>query len=578
MKKHTLSKTAFAAAAALFAPCAFAQPAPAPAPAAMQSSNIEELRRLERERRSPEKPASPVDASRAAAKDAPAPAARDDGPRFKLARVAFDPSDVFESDYLRGVSARYTNREVSFGDLRELCATLNAEYRRRGYPVNIANVPPQKIGKEGELRVQLVEARVGRLVFEGNRAASDGYYAARLGVAPGAPVNVNALEDAFIWANRAGNAAIAAELRAGAKPGETDIIARVAEPSRADLAFFSDNGGRRSTGAYRSTLMARGNNWAFDGDALTLSGIHSKGASTAFAAYEAPVPFLGPLGVTAGADYSYGETKIISGEYAALDIAGVSHSAGGHVTAPLVATADFFASLTLAGGYYHSTTDYVTVLSDKEETAFGNASANIEWNFWAGYTRAAAEYRGGFGWLGKNNPAGDPREGVFHKVSGSLYRRQTVPFAPVLTLNGLLYGQLAGDGRLPASEQFQLGGHNSVRGYPEGVLLGDHGYLARGEAHLAPPRLGAAKGSAWDSVCDTVSVFGFIDHGAVFPFSGRDLNYGSCEFATSAGGGVSLNFKEWFFATLTYAKPLDRVPFGKPEENWLFRTGVRAMW
>jgi len=290
------------------------------------------------------------------------------------------------------------------------------------------------------------------------------------------------------------------------------------------------------------------------------------------------VPFLGWRGITAGADYSYGETKVIAGEYAALDITGVSHSAGGHVTAPLIATADFFASATVAGGYYHSTTDYVTVLSDKEETAHGSVSVNVEWNFWSGRTVASAEYRSGFAWLGKNNPVKDPREGVYHKAVGTLYRRQALPFAPVLTLTGLLTGQLAGDGRLPTSEQFQLGGHNSVRGYPEGILLGDHGYLARGEAHLTAPKLGAAKGGAWDTLTDRVSLFGFIDHGAVFPFSGRDTSYGSCEFATSAGAGINLNFRDWLFASFTYAKPLDRVPFGRQEDNYLFRVGVRATW
>jgi hemolysin activation/secretion protein len=66
----------------------------------------------------------------------------------------------------------------------------------------------------------------------------------------------------------------------------------------------------------------------------------------------------------------------------------------------------------------------------------------------------------------------------FFKYTGNIIRLQKLGKGTLLILKAAT--QIADDA-LPSAEQFTIGGAYSVRGYPEGLLCGDNGYLFSSE-------------------------------------------------------------------------------------------------
>jgi hemolysin activation/secretion protein len=543
----------------------------------VQQRTIEELQRLEREKATVEPKGDVLDKNDTDTAHRKADEVRrkiesmpDTGITVTLSKVEFSKSDIFSEQELQGFADSVLNKMVGMADLHRMTGAINAEYAKRGYPLNIANLPPQKLA-DGKLQVQLLEARLGEIKVENNKGLSEAYVLNHLRLTPGTPIRVETLEDSLVHFNKTNRAAVVSELRAGAEIGTTDLITRVEEPPRLELMAYGDNAGRRNTGLYRGTAMVRGYSWLGSGDTTTLAGVFSEGTKTAFGAYEVPV---GGYGISLGGSYAYGETEVISGPFEPLDITGESHTGDVYSTVPLYTSNDFVLKAVVHGTYYHSTTDFVNVLTDKEETYGGTLGLVGElrdaWGSWSFY----GDFRGGHASLGASSAVPDPREGEFYKFNGQISRY--LRFNDMFYVVGAVGGQAAFNRRLASSEQFQLGGVATVRGYPEGVLLGDHGYFVRAEGCMNLPRSDAD--NLWGFVSRTISFFTFVDHGGSFPYKGHDLSQNDSDFLTSCGVGIMFNWRDMLTAQFTYAKPLQDVPFGQKEENYLFRVGCHFSW
>ncbi len=100
-----------------------------------------------------------------------------------------------------------------------------------------------------------------------------------------------------------------------------------------------------------------------------------------------------------------------------------------------------------------------------------------------------------------------------------------------------LGGQWSDRDNLPVQEQWQVGGNASVRGYPEGLLIGDSGYLVSAELRYPVFRRIAGLPVRWRERGRGMI---FLDHGAAFPFKGNAGGVDSDDFLTSAGLGLSV--------------------------------------
>jgi hemolysin activation/secretion protein len=100
---------------------------------------------------------------------------------FLLSRVETTPqSAILSPDEIAAITSKYQSRQVSMKDLNAMLAEFNAAYAARGYITARAVLPPQKV-VSGVVRVQLVEARLGKVIVKDNHATKPAYFVDRIG-------------------------------------------------------------------------------------------------------------------------------------------------------------------------------------------------------------------------------------------------------------------------------------------------------------------------------------------------------------------------------------------------------------
>ncbi|WP_193222268.1 ShlB/FhaC/HecB family hemolysin secretion/activation protein [Alkalilimnicola sp. S0819] len=419
--------------------------------------------------------------------DAPLP---EDGTRFLLRGVRFDRSAFLEKALLLRLAADYVGREIGFAELNELVARINDRYSERGLLTARALIPPQRI-EQGVVQVRLVEGRLGELQLEGVEYSSPSYLRGLLPVAEGEVLDVERLARVLRYYNAGNELDLRLGLRPGGGFGETDLVLRVAEPTRNALQFFLDNAGTDNTGELQLGVYYLRRGLFGRGDNASLFLLGSEGALSGSASYEAPVNRWGGRLQLA---LSNGEIEIIQGPFQALAITGESDALSLEYRQPLWLGDDWTLGGVLRASHSESTTliDGIA-LTESSVDSYGlgarlsGGGERQRWSLHGDLTRITGEdilgdqtsdllFRGGLSWLRRLG------ERSYAQARG-----------------GWQYGPVAG---LPASELFQVGGVNSVRGYPQGALSGGRGYYLNLEWHW----------QGWRHL----QPYLFVDHGAVW--------------------------------------------------------------
>jgi hemolysin activation/secretion protein len=101
-------------------------------------------------------------------------------------------------------------------------------------------------------------------------------------------------------------------------------------------------------------------------------------------------------------------------------------------------------------------------------------------------------------------------------------------------------------------EQFQIGGMATVRGYSEGLKIGDDGYFVSLEMHTPMPQW-KIFGQALHEMVQGVL---FVDHGGAFPYKGNDESIDHTDYLTSVGGGMLFQFSQYLGGRVYLGVPL----------------------
>lgn len=180
----------------------------------------------------------------------------------------------------------------------------------------------------------------------------------------------------------------------------------------------------------------------------------------------------------------------------------------------------------------------------------------------------------GLGATGEDNPVASRRGARpnFFKTELELARAQRLPWSTQATLS--LKAQLSGSKLTPQEELF-LGGANSVRGYPEGDYLADHGFVVRAEylvpcrflpAHWRLPRADAP-------LQEQLELIGFLDrgYGRLRAVTGTEQ---ASRNLTGLGTGVRFRFDEAFSARLDWGVSVGDRPL-TDDSNYALHFTVR---
>lgn len=464
--------------------------------------------------------------------------------RVFISRIAVDASDILTVEEIQAITASYENREISISELYEVIGKINELYKHKNYITAKALLPQQTI-KDGVVRIQLVEGRIGELLLTGNQYTRDSFFLDRFNLVSGSLVRLDSLEQQLTHFNMTNDVRLRAELKPGAAFGTTDIVLIAQEPENEKFLLFSDNAGSKNTGRYRYGFSWTNRSLTGNRDIINLMPVWSKGTFAGAFSYSVPVNDSGRLAIS----YARNRIDILSGPFAHLNIEGYSSDLGLSYSWTQSVRSGFKTehgfqlnaknSETLFDGTKTLDTDVKTfAYSYTLQANSSKKAAYVRHDLTRGYADNAAQRQ------------------HFIKYNLSTVQQQALADGVVQTLR--LSGQITPDKNLPTVEQFSLGGMSSVRGYAEGLLLGDKGYLLSAE---------------WSKpLSEKTTGLIFVDHGGAFPYKGNNESIDSDDFLTSCGIGITHNFSSEHMARLALGLPLQHNYANSPRLHFIWQT------
>ena len=477
-----------------------------------------------------------------------------EGPSFILKEVKITGSTVFKEQELRKIYQPYLDKEVSFSGLQELAAKIEEKYKEKGYFTTTVYIPEQEI-KGGAVEFRVAEGKLGRLDVEGNRWFSAGLIKKFIHVKKNEILNIKSLSRDILRINKNSDLEIKAVVSQGKEPQTSDISLKVDGKLPWHAGLVEDNRGSRLTGKFRSMLYLRSSNLSGLGDSVFFNSLYSGKSIGESISYSIPV---GTYGSKFSLDITYFTMKL-GEEFKSFDITGNTQIYSPNFSWELALEEDFEAYMNLGMDIKSIKKKMLgqTTASDQLRTPyFGFDFSKTDSG---GQTTLSPRFDfGTSGFLGaskRNHPTSSRAGtgGYFFKYSQSLNRIQRLfrdSYASIRTQFQVASRTLA------SSEQFQLGGADSIRGYPEGDYLAD--------------------------------TAGALNIDLVFPMFSRkiqpvlfaDIGGGklkktlsgekSSKFLAGAGGGIRLHFKP-VFLRLEWAKAVgDKQTSGSGPSTFYF--------
>lgn len=410
--------------------------------------------------------------------------------------------------------------------LRAVADRINALYLEKGYPNAMAYIPEQKV-EDGTALVELIEGRIGDVTVEGNTYTSDRYILKSLALESGEILNLTDLETKLHTFNRWNSGVrLTSTLNPGkGETGTTDIAIAVTENYPNGIYATFDNSASEATGGFRAGVHFVMNSLTGSRDRLLTGAYMNLHSRSFYADYSLPA-----FGSDASNEVRFGFKGSISGSEAAegaasqFEIRTRTFSGSGYMTFIVCRTPSGNTTATVSANIGSTTTAALDTLLTKEVVVSGRIgisstnklSDNVFLSYSAGLT------------VGTPFKAASGVEGGFLKLDAGLDLRHN--FADIGFILFSLSGQYMPFNRIvPNQEQMYVGGSSTVRGYSEGCAWGKDGFLTSFELHFLLP--GSYRSS----------LFAFVDHAGVFPYTGNDENY-----LLGIGGGLEVYIGNFF--------------------------------
>jgi hemolysin activation/secretion protein len=472
---------------------------------------------------------------------APAPSQGSSLPVFQLHSVKIEGAEALAQDQLRPAYEHLLGQKVSQRDLESIAAAITDAYRRSGFHLSRAIIPPQEVSG-GHLRVKVVEGSITEIKVEGDEEDRYGISRNLRGLLAERPSTLASVERKLVIANET--------------PGLTVLDTGIEEIGEATGAFRLtlkvktwrvygtlglDNFGSQGTGplqAYSSTYL---NSTFLSGDALAiiLSTVPdaTRELRAARLTYDTP---LGNDGIKIGAGVAHSEVWRNDGRHATeTRTINDTYQVRGSVS-PLqtrAAALTVFGSLNftdedeqdLSKPLYHDRIRFARIGIDvRAEDAFGGsnyATAAIRQglNAWDA-TQADDSF---------SSRTGAPSNFAAFDFTHVRYQKLMGPVSIKTAVNG----QLA-SAPMMSSQLFYLGG----AAFGPGYYSGDNGISG-----LFELRYDQSVQIAW---IDSLQFYGFLD-------GGQTWNRGEKrESLASAGIGMRMRLFKDIYASVAYAVPI----------------------
>lgn len=451
----------------------------------------------------------------------PAPAALEI-PTFEIRRFVFQGAALIPREELERRTRAFTGPARNFGDVQRALEAVERAYSEAGYSAVQVVLPEQEL-ERGEVRFEIVEARIGRVLIEGNQFFDEANIRASVPVlAPGSAPNIGGIARNLRLANENPAKQATVLLRSGHSEATVDAVVRVVDEDWLKFAVTLDNSGTDETGRLRIGLgLQNANVFGLDhvlnlqyvgapySDSRTQGGefdhLSLKPSDRVLivgAGYHIPLYALGD-----SLDFIAGYSDVDSGTLQGLfNVAGAGTIFAARYTHILDAIDNYDQRVQFGLDYRAYDNSGVRIVGSgtqlvpnitvhpwslsylgqlrlaDSETLFSLAFAQ---NIPGGSNGTQADFC-----ATRSNDAGKCAPARYQIWQPAFSHTQALPADWQLRL--ALNGQWTPDQLVPG-EQFGLGGMDSVRGFLVREVANDKGY--RGSGELYTPDLGAAIGA-----------------------------------------------------------------------------------
>jgi hemolysin activation/secretion protein len=419
---------------------------------------------------------------------------------FQLKSIQIVGNTAFDTETLHTLVADAEGTSLTLVQLHERVARITDYYQRHGYPLARAIIPQQVIDS-GIVRIEIIEARYGKISLENTSRVHDSLLLSTLSpLQSGQAIGQRALDHALLLLSDVPGAVVNGTLKPGEAVGTSDLVVNTSPGATVAGNLAVDNFGNRYTGRARLGGDVNFIDPLHLGDELSVSGLTSGGdMNYGRVAYES---VLNGEGTRLGVSYSALHYRL-GDPLSSLDAHGTAQVESIWLKHPLVRSADW--NLYGQFQYDHLKLDdhidasaiktdrhlddgVISLIGDARDTwlSGGVTSWNVSFTSGAvGFDNGAAQAA---------DAATVQTEGHYVKWSASIYHLQNLSATTTLYL--AWSGQWANE-NLDSSQQMIAGGPYTVRAYDMGTVSGDTGNLETAEIRR---ELGSAWQGRWQAV------------------------------------------------------------------------------
>ncbi|MEO0770883.1 MAG: ShlB/FhaC/HecB family hemolysin secretion/activation protein, partial [Cyanobacteria bacterium J06649_4] len=478
------------------------------------------------------------------------PVPDDPAGRLFVNRIEVVGSTVFEPMQLEAITQPLEGREVALTELIQAADAIAQLYFSAGYINSTAIVGEQEV-EDGVVQISVTEGRLQDIQVEGLQRLKPGYIRSRMRHADNVPLNANQIEEQLRLLRADANIAdVRAQLNPGDRPGESILVVQVTEEKAWSAGVGIDNYSPPSVGSERMQASLGYRNLSGLGDTLGVTYYRTTigGSNIWDATYQVPVNAMdGTVSLRAVLN----NNQVTQSGAIPFSVDGNSERYEVSFRQPLVRRLqDEFA---LSFGYSYRDGETLVGLGDAG-IASTERSTNV-FKFGQDYTHRdttgtwalRSQFNLGFASQDITDPGDNSaasEDSTFLSWLGQAQRVQVLGRDHLLIAQGDL--QLSVDD-LPPSEQYVLGGGQSLRGYRQNARIGDNALRFSVEDRITITRE--------DDNTPVWQLAPFVDLGLVWNSGNSQLSTEQ-NFLAGIGIGSLLTPAEGLTLRLDYALPL----------------------
>jgi hemolysin activation/secretion protein len=518
----------------------------------------------------PSKPTIPVQPTQTP-ESSPLPAAG----TIQVEKIQVSGSTIFDAATINAIAKPVEGRVVSLEELLHVADAISQLYLDRGYITSRAILTNQEI-RNGLVQIQVIEGSLEKIEVQGTKRLNPDYVRSRIALATGKPLSTSALEDQLrLLRSDPLLENIEASLRSSSGLGQSILVVRVTEAKTFDSAFSVDNYSPPSVGSERLGVSTNFRNLTGIGDEFAAAYYRStRGGSNIY-----DFSYRLPLNAMNGAlqlRTSFNNNKVVQAPFDIFDIRGESQLYEINYRQPLVRTSNQEFALSLGFSLQNGQT-----FTFAGPTPFGlgpdqdgNSRTRII-KFGQDYLRRDSQgawtlrslFSLGTGIFDATVNSDSIPDGRFFSWLTQVQRVQRLSSNNLLIAQAEL--QLTPDGLLP-SQQFIIGGGQSLRGYRQNVRAGDNGVKLSLENRITVQK---------DASGNPLLQFApFFDTGVVWNVNDNPNQLQKQKFLAGVGLGVQWQPIPKMNVRLDYALPLvnlDDRGKNAQDDGFYFSVGYR---